>query len=180
MKKKMIKFAIFTFLITILTITTSYGLYETNGKGDANFEVGKWEILLNSKDISIEKEITLNSFKYNNIDHIEEGYFAPGSKGELEIIIDATNISTACVYSINIDKSDLVDYPNLKFKIINEVSNIELEDTYEGEIQLNDENKKISFKLTIEWENDDDFDTNDIKVIENNIKLLMNMHFTQK
>ena len=98
MKKKLYIIGLILLIITFIVIKNTYALFETNATADAGFQVGKWVIKLNNKDISLDKLITLDDFVFNNSSHTEEGYFAPGSSGEFEIDIDVSNSDVAVEY----------------------------------------------------------------------------------
>jgi hypothetical protein len=166
--------------ITIITLSNTYALFETNANGAAEFTVGKWEIKLNDKDISLEKIVTLDDFSYVNSSHIEDGYFAPSSKAEFEINIDASNTETSIEYLLDIDDSSLDDYPNINFKILDLDNNIEINDSYtDGIMYLTDTNRTRHYKLVLEWENDEQYDESDTSLIDKELRFTMQADFKQ-
>ena len=74
MKKRLYVIGLILLIITFIVIKNTYALFETNATGDASFQVGKWVIKLNNRDISLDKLITLDDFVFNNSSHTEEGY----------------------------------------------------------------------------------------------------------
>lgn len=166
--------------ITIITITSTYALFETNANADADFTIGKWVIKLNNKNISLEKIITLDDFTYVNSTHVEDGYFAPTSKAEFEIDIDASNTDVSVEYTLDIDDSSLDDYPNIYFKIIDLDNNIEMNaSSTSGLMLLSDTNRTKHFKLILEWENDEQYDESDTSLIDQELRFTMNANFKQ-
>ena len=118
MKKKLYLIGLIFLIITFIVIKSTYALFETNANADASFQVGKWVIKLNNRDISLDKLVTLDDFVFHNSEYTEDGYFAPGSTGEFELDIDVSESDVSVEYEISIDDSSLDDYPNIHFKII--------------------------------------------------------------
>ena len=166
--------------ITIITLSSTYALFETNASADANFDVGKWIIKLNNKNISLEKIITLDDFEYVNSSHVEDGYFAPTSKAEFEIDIDASQTEVSVEYSLVIDDSLLEDYPNIYFKIIDVDTGIEMnQSSTSGIMYLSDTNRTKHFKLILEWNNNDQYDESDTSLIGEKLRFNINANFKQ-
>ena len=180
MKLKLYLCGILLFVITVITISGTYALFETNANGDANFEVGKWIIKLNNRDISLEKLITLDDFVYVNSTHVEDGYFAPTSKAEFEINIDASQTDVSVEYTLDIDDSSLDDYPNIYFKILDLDTNQEMtQSTTSGIMYLNDTNRTKHLKLILEWDNDEEYDELDTSLINQTLRFNMTANFKQ-
>ena len=180
MKNKIVLLSIFMFLLLGLVIVDTYGLFETNANSTNTYEIGKWQILLNGEDVTLDKEITLNDFTYETDSHTEEGYLSPGGKAILDIIMDASNADTAISYSLNIDTTSIEEFPNLNVKVVDLENNEEMEEVnINGTIKLDDIKKKRELRMTLEWINDPLEDENDIKVIEKDISFPISMHFSQ-
>ena len=180
MKLKLYICGILLLLITIITVSNTYALFETNASGEANFDVGKWVIKLNNKDISLEKIITLDDFVYTNSSHVEPGYFAPTSQAEFEMNIDASQTEVSIEYSIVIDDSSLEDYPNITFKILDLDTNTEINNTStNGIMYLNDTNKTKNFKIILTWANQAQYDESDTSLIDQEIKFTIQADFKQ-
>ena len=180
MKKRLLLSGILLLLLTSLTIIDTYGLFETNGEATSNFEVGKWQIKLNGEDVTLDEDISINDFEYEVSSHTEEGYLAPGGKASLDLVIDYSNTDTALSYEIDIDTSDLEDFPNLVLKVYNNKTNEEITgETITGTCLLNVVDKTEELRLELEWINDEEYDLNDINVLEKNVSLKVHMHFSQ-
>ena len=179
MKKLLIIIVILLLVLLTISIMDTYGLFETNANSNTNFEVGRWVILLNNTDVNTENSITLNSFVYESKNHIENGYIAPGSSATLDLVIDATNASTAFSYQISLDDSMLDDFPNLtlvtKNKDTNEVIDLS---NFSGNIYMND-NRIFNIELSLVWEDNILYDETDINVLDNDISFPLSMHFSQ-
>ena len=180
MKKRIILCGIFVLLITILTFVDAYGLFEANGEGTSNLEVGSWQILLNGTDVTVDEELSIDDFEYITDSHTEEGVLAPGGVAQLELLIDYSNVSTALTYEISFDLSDLEDFPNILLKVYNDKTNEEITgETITGQCLLNVADKTERLRIELEWQNDEDYDENDINVLEKDVSLSVHLHFSQ-
>lgn len=180
MKKVFILATLLVLAITVLVVTNTYALFETNATADPELKVGKWVIKLNNRDISLDKIITLDDFDYVNTSHVEDGYFAPTSKAEFEIDVDASETDVSVEYDLSIDNSDILEYPNIGFKIIDLSTNQEINDiNVSGIMYLNDTNKTKSYKIVLEWTNDPDYDESDTSLIGSELSFKLNIHFKQ-
>ena len=179
MKKKLLIISIVLLILLGISIIDTYGLFETTSNGDTSFEVGKWQILLNNTDISIESDITLSSFIYTSDSHTEAGYISPGGSAKLDVIINGTNASTAFEYSISIDDSAIEEFPNLTLSVKNKDTGVVIDRTnYTGQMLLND-TKMINLEVSLEWVDDEAYDESDVKVLDNDISFPISMHFSQ-
>ena len=180
MKKKLYIIGLMLLIITFIVIKNTYALFETNAGADANFQVGKWVIKLNNKDISLDKLITLDDFVFNNSSHTEDGYFAPGSSGEFEIDIDVSNSDVSVEYEINIDDSSLEAYPNIHFKIIDLDTGSEMiSNNTGGIITLDNITDMRKFKIILEWEDDPEYDLSDTSLIGKKLSFDIDVNFKQ-
>ena len=180
MKKVLWVFALFSLLATIITIQDAFGLFETNVTTTKELEVGRWKIYLNGEDISLAETISLDDFIYTNPEHTERGYFAPGSSAEFEIEIDASETDVAIDYDIVVDASSLEPYPNIDFSIVDmDTNSSSVDNHFTGMMNLSDTNHIKRLKISINWENDSDYDENDTLLVGQEIKFLINVHFRQ-
>jgi hypothetical protein len=180
MKRRFIICGLFVFLLSMLTLIDTYGLFETNGEGTSNLEVGSWQILLNGTDVTVDEELSIDDFEYVTDSHTEEGVLAPGGVAELELLIDYSNVSTALTYEISFDLSALADFPNIVLKVYNDKTNEEITgETITGQCLLNVSDKTERLRMELEWQNDEDYDENDINVLEKNVSLSVHLHFSQ-
>ena len=180
MKKKLYLIGILFLLITALVIKETYSLFETDASGEATYAIGKWAIKLNNRDISFDKIITLDDFTFENSEHTEDGYFAPGSKAEFEIDIDVSDSDVSVEYEIDIDNSVLENYPNIRFKIIDLDTEEEMiSNKTNGVITLTDEVKTKKLKIVLEWINDIEYDENDTSLIGKTLSFNAKVNFKQ-
>lgn len=180
MKKKLYVLGLAFLIITFITIKGTYALFETNATADTDFQVGKWVIKLNNKDISFEKLITLDDFVYINSEHTEDGYFAPGSRAEFELNMDVSLSDVSVEYEIEIDDSALVSYPNIHFKIYDVDTDEEmLSNNASGVIHLDDENKVKKIKIVLEWVDLEEYDESDTSLIGETLAFDARVNFKQ-
>ncbi len=168
----------FAFIALILIINESYALLQTISSGNAEVKTGSWTIKLNEKNISngITETFTLNNIIYDESnENIENGYIAPGKSGYFDIVLDPSGTDVAISYEINV-RLDECAYPdNIKLSVENTSTDGEVEvigNTFKGLISLNDikSNKTITLKLTLIWENNEEFNESDTNLgtIESN------------
>lgn len=159
----------FAFIALILIINESYALLQTISSGNAEVKTGSWTIKLNEKNISngITETFTLNNIIYDESnENIENGYIAPGKSGYFDIVLDPSGTDVAISYEINV-RLDECAYPdNIKLSVENTSTDGEVEvigNTFKGLISLNDikNNKTITLKLTLIWENNEEFNESD-------------------
>lgn len=173
---------IFIFLILLFTLVTidTYALFETNASGEKNMSIGKWKIFLNHNDVSTTKTITLSDFTYNNGTHTEDGYFAPGSSASFDIIIDASRTDVSVEYTLDIDDSQITEYPNMYFSIVNTKTNEEIEsNTYTGVIGLNETDRTVTIRISIVWEDNLEYDESDTSLIGTELAFVIDANFKQ-
>ncbi len=180
MKKYFYVLGLAFLIITFITIKGTYSLFETNAEGEAEFQVGKWVIKLNNKDISLDKLITLDDFNVINSSHTEEGYFGPGSKAEYEIDIDVSESDVSVEYDIDIDDSSLDDYENIIIKIIDLDTNEEIiSNKATGVVTLEDAVKTKKIKIMLDWQNLEEYDESDTSLIGKKLSFDIKVNFKQ-
>lgn len=159
----------FTFIALILIINESYALLQTISSGSTEVKTGSWTIKINEKNISngITETFTLNNVIYDESnENIENGYIAPGKSGYFDIVLDPSGTDVAISYEINV-RLDECAYPNnIKLSVENTSTGGGVEvigNTFKGLISLNDikNNKTITLKLTLIWENNEEFNESD-------------------
>lgn len=180
MKKVLWVFALLCLLATVIVVQDAFGLFETNTTTTKDLEVGRWKIYLNGEDISLAETITLDDFVYTNPAHTESGYFAPGSSAEFEIEIDASETDVAIDYDILVDASSLEPYPNINFSIIDmDTNQTSVNNHFTGFMNLTNSNHIKRLKLSIDWENDSDYDENDTLLVGQELSFMIDVHFSQ-
>ena len=167
-------------LITTMVITETFALFETNATSTDELTIGAWKIYVNQNDVNLNETITLNDFTYTARTHTENGYFAPGSSGTFDIIIDASESDVSVAYDLDIDNSELTDHPNITFGIKNMTTNQEiLSNTYNGTLLLNDANRTVTIRITLTWNDQLTYDPNDSELIGESLSFPIELHFIQ-
>ena len=180
MKKYFYVLGLVFLIITFITVKSTYSLFETNSSANTEFQIGKWVIKLNNKDISLDKLITLDDFNIINSTHTEEGYFAPGSKAEYEIDIDVSESDVSVEYNIDIDDSNLELYPNIIIKIIDLDTEEEIvSNKASGIITLDEEIKVKRIKIILDWQNLEEYDESDTSLIDKKLNFDIKVNFKQ-
>ena len=159
----------FTFIALILIINESYALLQTISSGSAEVKTGSWTIKINEKNISngITETFTLNNVIYDESnENIENGYIAPGKSGYFDIVLDPSGTDVAISYEINVTLDECAYPNNIKLSVENTSTDGGVEvigNTFKGLISLNDikNNKTITLKLTLIWENNEEFNESD-------------------
>lgn len=178
MKKYLWMLCALFLLITGFYITSTYGLLEKNTSGSSTIPVAQWVIKLNGNNISQVKTITLNDMLFENGEHTEANYFAPGSKVYYNLLLDASESDVAVSYTIDIDTSKLSQYPNIKATV--EKNNVTTsENTFTGVIKLDDLSNTINLKIALEWLQDDTLDSNDSLLAGEQLPITITAHFEQ-
>ena len=71
MKKRLLLLECFFIILTLITITKTYGLFETNSQATSDIPIAKWVIKVDGKDLTLAKELNYSDFIItNNICHI--------------------------------------------------------------------------------------------------------------
>lgn len=180
MKKYLWMLSVFFLIISVITISKTYGLFETNAIASPEIKVAKWQINVDNKDITESKEITLSNFIYEDKVGIEDGYFAPGSKAVYPIEIDASNSDVAISYSITINTDSVKDHPNIIFSVTeNGVDISHSGNVYSGVITLEELNSPKLLNISIEWINNEEYNESDTKVIGTELPIKLEAKFSQ-
>ncbi len=179
MKRRIFLISILALILLGFIIVDTYGLFETNSEATKNLSVGKWVILLNDNDVTLDEDITLDDFTYETVSHVEPGYFAPGVEAYLDLVIDATGTDVALEYEIEFDDSEFVDHPNIELTITDNANNTVLNsNTITGTIGLTG-SRTLSLRLTLDWVDDPLYDDIDSELIDAEAAIHMSMSFSQ-
>ena len=185
MKKYLWLVGIVTVLLVASLLVESFALLESSGSGSSDFSVGRWEISLNNYDVTVVNELSLNDLVYESNPNIEGTYFAPGGKASYEIVIDPKETEVAIRYDISIDLSALEENPNITFEVT-EVSSGTITNNgliYSGIISLDDisEGDKLSLKMSIVWEDEEEYDEADTLLMQklSTLKIPISIKFIQ-
>ena len=152
----------FLFLI-ILTfqVLDTYGIFESNTSTDVSSNIAKWQILVNSSNITGE----INTFNISNVNWttnsgVAPGKAAPGISAYFEILIDPSGSEVAIEYEIFLDFLNL-NNEKIVLTSITDSSNNSLNEVdinkYNGVIGLSDvlQGNIETIKINFSWINDD-------------------------
>ncbi len=180
MKKRLIIISLIILLVTSVVLMDTYALFETNANATKELTKGKWIIEINGEDITETETITLDDFVYDNSIHTQDGYFAPGSDVYFDIEVDTSESDVSVIYEIDIDDSALDDHPNISFSVENlntleEVDEFPMTDT----ILLSDNDRTITLRIHLTWEDDEDYDQDDTLLIDGELAFTITANFKQ-
>ena len=90
--------------VTLGLMSNTYSRYVADTSGDIKIDFAKWQIKINSTDITDNTVSTVNiapTVLAN--DNIAENTIAPSSSGYFDIVVDPTNVDVSFNYSISIN-----------------------------------------------------------------------------
>lgn len=187
--------------VTMGFMSNTYSRYIADTNGDIKIGFSKWQIVVNSNDITDNSVSTINitpTMKPN--EHVEENTVAPSSGGYFDIVIDPSNVDVSFDYSISLDlinenMPDLMisEYAFLSntYKDGDDITYIPLENsTITNTYELSENNKEpFTIRVCFEWfegenENmDDAADTLigvDAGINDTDLQIQASIHFEQK
>lgn len=187
------KFKIILALLALFTcifqINQTYAKYLESKDGNTDFNIAKWKITVNNKDIT--QAATMTSIitpVYLENENIAQGVIAPGSEGYFDLDIDGTETEVSFRYNISITSSEnsiVNDLQITKYQINNDTP-ITTNGTSEisNTINYNETNKTVSIRVYFKWIDgdgesmDNETDTN-ASLSGDSAKLKVSMTFTQ-
>lgn len=161
-KRKWLVISFFLFLVvSFLIINETYGLFEINTESPVVSNLAKWQIALNSQNVTGENETFLiPEVNWSTSNEVAPGKAAPGSTAYFEIIIDPTGSEVAIEYEIALDFANLNNDKIYITSVINKygqpaVPNIE--GNYVGVISLSDvlNNEIDTIRVNFIWEDNE-------------------------
>lgn len=187
--------------VTMGFMSNTYSRYVADTNGDIKIGFAKWQIVVNSNDITDNSVSTINitpTMKPN--EHVEENTVAPSSSGYFDIVIDPSNVDVSFDYSISLDlvnenMPDLIisEYAFLSntYKEGDKITYIPLEDsTITNTYELAENDKEpFTIRVCFEWfegENENMDDAADTQVgvdagtNDTNLQIQASIHFEQK
>ena len=188
-QKAKIILAIIALFTCIFQINQTYAKYLDKKDGDTDFNIAKWKITVNNKDITEAATMTsLITPVYIKNDNVADGVIAPGSEGYFDLDIDGSETEVSFKYNISISSSEnssVKDLQITKYQINND-SPITTDGTSEvaNTVNYNETNKKISIRVYFKWLDGDgetmnnEDDTN-ASLSGDSAKLKVSMTFTQ-
>ena len=188
MRKKLWAISILLFVVMMVVIYNSYGLFENNATATEQNPVGGWTINLNDILISEsgETNISIDEFVYEDSTTINDGYIAPGRSGYFDLILDPSGTDVAIRYDITFNLDELYG-ENITYSVdmLSGNSATQVDDnTYSGIITLDDidAGETISLRVHVNWINDESFNDSDTElgiVLNNKISIPINIKLIQ-
>lgn len=183
MKKKLFLMAIFALVVTLFVIADTYGLFETEALAMSDFDIGEWHIYVNNVDATVNETITLNNFTCSASSasqHVDSGYFAPGVNCWFDLVINMSSASVSVQYDLDIDDSEVDDYPNIYFSILNVDTNQTMTtNTYSGVSLLSDSSRVKTLRIYLNWDNNSLYDESDSTLINGELNFTVTADFIQ-
>lgn len=103
--KKTLKFVLLILILIILflVIRSTYSKYITSADNEATLHISKWNILLNDKDISENKDFTQDlTVTFDKNENIADDVIAPTKTGYFEINLESTGTELPFKYQLQI------------------------------------------------------------------------------
>ena len=165
--KKVLIFVFLIFLsLTIISITSSLAVFESNVNSSTDLAIAKWQILVNDYDINNKtKTFYVDNITYKDKDGNTVDTFAPGGVGEFILEINPNDTEVAFTYEIKLDLSNNI-YDQIKLDNVEGIEGTVLDVSdglYKRTISLDDINKKKidKIKVTFSWVFDDKYNESD-------------------
>lgn len=151
-KKKKIIFSIIILLVIIISFIGGqvYSKYVSRVKGEGIAEVATWRFKVNGQEEQVQ---TINLKSTCNNQTLVNNKIAPGTSGNFDIIIDASDSDVGIDYQINFSneknkpKNLKFIYDNVEYNSITQLTNI-----LSGTIDASEPNKSKNFNIKWEWE----------------------------
>lgn len=174
--KKNVKKVLQVFIIAILILLciaflksrVTYTSYETSINGNISSPIASWRINIDGKDISTlsTEGLTINSINWIT-NNVREGKVAPGSVGDMKIVVDPTGTDVAIYFELEIIDKSVDESKFLKVTNIS-VANTDVElrriavNKYAGILTLDDISSGIKPEIDIDviWESLEDVEYN--------------------
>lgn len=187
MKKQLSIIALLFLGLTLLSILSSYGIFESNIPLEINKPLAQWVILVNNIDVTGENTaLSIPSVNWSSNSNTLPGVVAPGMTGYFEMLIDPSGTEVSFEYEISIDFS-VLENESIKLVSIEDSSNelVQINDTtYKGIFLLSDIElgKTETLRFNIIWENDDDnneVDSSFINIDDSFLRIPFGIRFSQ-
>lgn len=116
---------ILVLIVLFLVIKSTYSKYISTKDSGTNFHISKWNILLNDKNISENKDFSQDiQITYNeNTENIAQGVIVPTSKGYFEIKLESTGTELPFEYTLKVKQEEDLDNSIPDFKITSYILN---------------------------------------------------------
>ena len=144
--------------VTICLVNETYAKYISSATSTSQSSIARWRILVNNDDITVGATSTsLITPVFPGSDNISSGVLAPNAEGYFDLVLDATNVDVSFRYTITVEpneNSPVTELVATKYAINGSqpVNFAEGENTLEGTVALNAENKVVNIRVYIKWD----------------------------
>ena len=160
MKRWLIILFIISLGLTVYEISASYGLFETEKDIVVNADIGRFQIKVNDELINETTTFSVSNINVTGDSNVRENYFAPGTNGYFDVVIDPNNTDVSIYYEIVVH-TELINNQQIHLTRIENVDKPDLTivrpNTYSGIIPLSDiQNDDITtIRFYVEWINNE-------------------------
>lgn len=144
--------------LTICMANETYAKYVSSATSTSSTSIARWRILVNNDDISVGATSTsLITPVFPGNENISSNVIAPNAEGYFDLVLDASNVDVSFRYSISIAanaNSPVTELVATKYAINGSepINFVDGEDTLEGTVNLNDQNKTVNIRVYIKWD----------------------------
>lgn len=116
---------ILVLIVLFLVIRSTYSKYISTKDSGTNFHISKWNILLNDKNISENKDFSQDiQITYDeNTENVAQDVIVPTSKGYFEIKLESTGTELPFEYTLKVKQEEDLDNSIPDFKITSYILN---------------------------------------------------------
>ncbi len=182
--------SIISVLILIMTIISTYALFESNVSAEISVTNATWKILINNSDITKEntKDFIIDQINVIGDTHTQEGKLAPGLSGNFNILIDPTSTDVSIKYEVTFDLSNLektkIQIDSIEETILGKELIKTGYNTYTGIITLDEIKQGLKNEITVNlsWKEDETTNIEDTLIgsnINNKIEIPVSIKVSQ-
>ena len=160
MRKWLIILFVLLLSVTAYELSVSFALFESAKSFVVNSDIGKWEISVNDSMINESNTFTISNVKVSSDSNVREDYFAPGTSGYFDIVIDPNDTDVSIYYEI-VCRTDFIINRQISLTRIENVGKPDLTNiapyTYAGIIPLADIKNGVTttIRFYVTWTNND-------------------------
>lgn len=108
--KKILALSILVLLLAVCF--GSYAIYKSSGTGSSGVDAAAWVVKVNNDNIVTSNTFTLGNVSWTGTRYGQNGKIAPGDRGTIDIVIDASGSEVGVSYTVDISSINTGN-PNL-------------------------------------------------------------------
>lgn len=187
LRKILILLSCLSLFVSINFFIETYGKYLTDIDEEADIKIARWRILINGDDVRNNSTTgtTITPIFVGN-SNIEDNVIAPHAEGYFDLIIDGTDADVSFKYDIAIsvsEESSVQDLIVTGYSIDGKEKVETNETTISDTVPLEQENKVISIRVYIKWDDSEDStmsnEDDTTATMGSDAKMDVNLKFTQ-